>query len=48
MEALTTQLRKMRHKLKRKRRNFEITEIFKRRNFEADGVLVYAIDTVVE
>ena len=32
-----TQLRNMRRKLKRKRRNFEITEILKGRNCEADA-----------
>ena len=36
IEALTTQLRNMRRQLKQKRRNFEITDILKRRNFEAD------------
>ena len=36
-EALTTQLRNLRRRLKQKQRNFEITEILKRRNFEADA-----------
>ena len=31
------QLRNKRSKLKQKRRNFEIAEILKRRNFEADA-----------
>ena len=35
IEALTTQLRNMRHKLKQKRSNFEVTKILKRHNFEA-------------
>ena len=37
IEALMTQLRNMRRKWKQKRRNLEITEILKRRNFEADA-----------
>ena len=37
IEALTMQLRNMRRKLKQKRHNFKITEILKRRNFEADA-----------
>ena len=37
IEALTAKLRNMRRKLIQKRYNFEITEILKRRNFEADA-----------
>ena len=37
IEALTTQLQIMGRKLKQKRRNFEITVILRRRNFEADA-----------
>ena len=50
IEALTTQLRKMQCKLKQKRHMFDVTEILKRHNFEADvergdanqGISVYA------
>ena len=35
IEALTIQLRNMRRKLKQKLSNFKMTDILKRRNFEA-------------
>ena len=42
IEVLMRQLRNMRRKLKQKRRNFEIAEILKTRNFEADAERGYA------